>query len=394
MTMHAITGNLNAFLSPDGTAVPLAGSVRFALFSTLVAGGDVYPSGTTTIAAAEDGAITCSLVVPDDASVGAKYAITLPNGACYELVISQDSPHDLADLIVTSGIPVSALQQLLAMLEPDLGAPPADGYVLSSLMDTTRSWVAPSVGDVTQQDMDDAVAAEATAREDADDLLAQGISTALTSEATTRATADTTNATAIAAESSARQSADATLQTALGTETTNRQSGDITNATAITAEATARSAADTTLQASITANATAIATETANRTTADATLQTDINTRLTQAAGDARYQPLPGAWVALTLAGNWTNYSTGSYTVTPAYRIEGSVVRLRGTVKRSTGTDTIIATGLPAPTFYQSPANAAGTGATFLEITSGGQLNYLQGATSRFSLDGVTYALS
>lgn len=86
--------------------------------------------------------------------------------------------------------------------------------------------------------------------------------------------------TAIAAEASARSEADATLQAQI----TQNASDIASNSTAIANEASARSDADTALQTQITtnatnisANATAIATETTNRETADQDLQEQID---------------------------------------------------------------------------------------------------------------------
>src|SRR5205085_694273 len=99
--------------------------------------------------------------------------------------------------------------------------------------------------------------------------------------------ADSTNAAAIAAETSSRVAADATNAAAITTEATSRATVDATNATAILSETTARTSAisaeaatraadDTTLQGEIDSEAATRAaadtTEAATRATADALL--------------------------------------------------------------------------------------------------------------------------
>ncbi len=150
------------------------------------------------------------------------------------------------------------------------------GQVLAKASDTDQdtAWVDPATGQVDQQDIDDAVAAEATLRANADtalqtDINSRALASALTSEASTRASADTANASAITTEATNRANADTALQTdintralssALTTETTNRTNADTALQTdintralssALTSEASTRGSADTALQAAI-----------------------------------------------------------------------------------------------------------------------------------------------
>lgn len=137
------------------------------------------------------------------------------------------------------------------------------------------------------------VAAEVTARQNADTALQQAID----NEATARQNADTLATQALATESTSRQNADASLHSEVVTETNARVAGDqhlqdqidslsgaaggfasqtdlnneITNRqSAVSAEATARANADTTLQNNIDSEATA-------RANADTDLQNQIN---------------------------------------------------------------------------------------------------------------------
>jgi hypothetical protein len=154
------------------------------------------------------------------------------------------------------------------------------------------------------------LAAEASARASADTTLQNNIN----SEASTRASADTTNANAITSEASTRASADTTLQSNINTEATARSSADTTlqanidtvstsaasNASAITSEASTRAAADTAITTNLASaahnkGASLVGIEDANSiitaTTVEGALeeiQANVNTEAsTRAAGDA-----------------------------------------------------------------------------------------------------------
>ena len=132
------------------------------------------------------------------------------------------------------------------------------------------------------------LAAESTNRQNADATLQSNIdteaaarATAINNEATTRSTADSTLQTNINAEATAREAADTTLQGNIDAEATARAAAD-------TAEATARAAADTTLQTNIDTEVSArqsdvqlinttLASETTNRQNDSATLQSNID---------------------------------------------------------------------------------------------------------------------
>jgi hypothetical protein len=151
----------------------------------------------------------------------------------------------------------------------------------------------------------DALAAEITARENADSTLQSNIAAeataralAVTAEATTRAANDVTLQDNITAEQNARTGADTTLQnnidgvtTALNNEISARGTADTTLQsnidaanTAINAEATTRGLDDVALQAAIDAEA-------LTRGNADATLTTNLAAEVTaRIAGDAGLQ--------------------------------------------------------------------------------------------------------
>jgi len=133
-----------------------------------------------------------------------------------------------------------------------------------------------------------AIAAETTARQNADTTLQANIDAEATAriaadstlqanidaEATTRAAADTTLTNNLNAEITARQNADSTLQANIDAEVTARTGADTTLTNNLNAEITARTNADTTLQANIDAEATA-------RANADTTLTNNLNAEIT-----------------------------------------------------------------------------------------------------------------
>ena len=123
----------------------------------------------------------------------------------------------------------------------------------------------------------DALAAETTARQNADTTLTNNLAT----EVTARTDADTTLTNNLATETTARTNADSTLTTNLATETTARTDADTTLTNNLATESTTRANADTTLQNNINAEAT-------TRADADTTLQNNINAEATtRAAQDA-----------------------------------------------------------------------------------------------------------
>jgi hypothetical protein len=133
----------------------------------------------------------------------------------------------------------------------------------------------------------DAVAAEASARELADTSLQTNIDL----EAAARQAEDAILQNNINTESSARQAADSNIQSILSTEITARENADITLQANITNETTARQNADILLQGNIDSEATAriaadetlqanINAEAATRLAADNALQTDINNQV------------------------------------------------------------------------------------------------------------------
>lgn len=96
--------------------------------------------------------------------------------------------------------------------------------------------------------------------------LVNSIDTALAAETSARTTADSNLTSALSAETSARTSADSALQS------------DITSlTTALSTETSNRTSADSALQSDISGLTTALGTETSARTSADSALQSDID---------------------------------------------------------------------------------------------------------------------
>ena len=186
--------------------------------------------------------------------------------------------------------------------------------------------------DITLQSNIDA---EAAARIAADNTLTTNLATevsdrttAVSNEAVARSNADTTLQNNIDAEAAARIAADSTLTTNLATEVSDRQA-------AVTAEANARTSADTTLQTNIDAEATArIAADALLLPLAGGTMSGAIEFGATAASGTSGSVEFDGVDDYLSVAGpgtlaadsNWSMeawvYPTGDSSGT--YRIMGA----------------------------------------------------------------------
>lgn len=101
------------------------------------------------------------------------------------------------------------------------------------------------------------------------------------------------------------------------------------------------------------------------------------------------------AWTALTLnsGGNWANY--GAPYMDGAYKKFGDIIMVRGTVKRTSGSDALIAT-LPAgyrPTGYGFFPSIGDNVIAGIEIRSDGSIRLGAGtALTYVALDGITFS--
>lgn len=192
------------FLTPDSTAEPADGLFKFTLLKSFVLNdGTIIPRGTRTIATV-NGVLSAALEAPDDPTKAAPYHVEAPNDDTAKFWHSYVGPEpiQLATLMLqSSGVEMTTLQAALATKEDALGLPAANGYVLASDTDGTRTWVAQAVGDVTQAELD----AEATSRQTADAALQLDID----AETAARIAADTALAADLDAEEAARIAADA-----------------------------------------------------------------------------------------------------------------------------------------------------------------------------------------
>lgn len=125
--------------------------------------------------------------------------------------------------------------------------------------------------------------------------------------------------------------------------------------------------------------------------------QTLTNKTLTSPAiSDPVITGSTGAWAALTLntAGNWANYG-GSY-YSAAYKKVGDLVFLRGLVKRTSGSDTLVAT-MPSGFRPGSTALYATSGDdTFarIDIENDGEIRLQAGTAAAYvSLDGFYFSV-
>ena len=165
---------------------------------------------------------------------------------------------------------------------------------------------------------------------------------AISTESSARASADTTLQSNIDSEASSRASADTTLQSNIDAEETARQSADSTLQTNINDEATARASADTTLQGNIdaeeTARIAAVSGEATARASADTTLQSNIDAeastaRAAESALDAAKANLSGAAFTgdvsgtnLVLSGNLTVNGTTTSVQTTNSEIKDAIM--------------------------------------------------------------------
>ena len=155
-----------------------------------------------------------------------------------------------------------------------------------------------------EQQIADAIAVETTARQTADatlttDLTAEtsariagdaGITVAINAEVTARQNADTTLTNNLAAETTARTTADATLASNLSAEVTTRQAAITGLTNDLATESSARQAADATLTANLAAEVTA-------RQSAVTSLQTQVSGKLDASAVGVSVASLVGGLV-------------------------------------------------------------------------------------------------
>lgn len=95
-------------------------------------------------------------------------------------------------------------------------------------------------------------------------------------------------------------------------------------------------------------------------------------------------------WIVATLASGWA--PTVGYEE-PGYRLEGDVVRLRGTVTGTSGTITTLPVGYRPPGRVRfSVAGAGASGSVNVEIASTGVVSVA--ASTQVSLDGIAFSIT
>lgn len=179
MATVLLTGDFSEAVTVTDTEVADTRSIMLRLLSTIVlANGDVH-SPQRWVITLTAGAFTRYLVVPDDATA-ARYSIILPDGSEQVFTLaSTDGPTiTVAEVLLLNLVDIEpdALAALLALYTPlatytpavaalqadintratsaaltaglatkeaSLGNPGTNGYVLSSLTNGTRSWIAP-----------------------------------------------------------------------------------------------------------------------------------------------------------------------------------------------------------------------------------------------------------
>lgn len=204
---------------------------------------------------------------------------------------------------------------------------------------------------------------------------------ALAAEITARTDADTRLTTALAGEATARAGADAQLQTSLNSETAARASADTRLATGIDSETSARAAADTAeagarQSADATLN-TMIVGEAATRASADAQLQTGLDTETAARTSadtklgtriDGEASARTAADTAETAARQSADTALNAMIADEATIRAGANARLSQRIDHSDAVDNTLAQGLAT----ESAARIAGDAALSARIDSMG----------------------
>ena len=128
---------------------------------------------------------------------------------------------------------------------------------------------------------------------------------------------------------------------------------------------------------------------------------------LTAEDGEASWEPnagaTPSAWTNFTLINGWANAPLGS--PTPGWRVEGNIIRLRGTIDSTAQSDPVFATvisSLIVPTAVQFLGSSstddgaawAAAGVAVLPGSGQGTFQCYPGSGSFVVLDGITYPLT
>jgi len=239
----------------------------------------------------------------------------------------------------------SADSTLQSNIDSEASSRASGDSALQSELDATQSGAGLGAGGSYTANSSTNYITSASSLVGADEALDAQIKTnadAISTESSARASADTTLQSNIDSEASSRASADTTLQSNIDAEETARQSADSTLQTNINDEATARASADTTLQGNIdaeeTARIAAVSGEATARASADTTLQSNIDAeastaRAAESALDAAKANLSGAAFTgdvsgtnLVLSGNLTVNGTTTSVQTTNSEIKDAIM--------------------------------------------------------------------
>ena len=239
----------------------------------------------------------------------------------------------------------SADSTLQSNIDSEASSRASGDSALQSELDATQSGAGLGAGGSYTANSSTNYITAASSLVGADEALDAQIKTnadAISTESSARASADTTLQSNIDSEASSRASADTTLQSNIDAEETARQSADSTLQTNINDEATARASADTTLQGNIdaeeTARIAAVSGEATARASADTTLQSNIDAeastaRAAESALDAAKANLSGAAFTgdvsgtnLVLSGNLTVNGTTTSVQTTNSEIKDAIM--------------------------------------------------------------------
>ena len=183
---------------------------------------------------------------------------TLQNNLNSEITSRQDAVSTLQEELDTTQGTIGSLMNGLT------------GGFNSGVFSSTTYLQTSSTVTIAFLDLDSALAAESTSRQSADTTLQNN----LNSEITSRSDADTTLQNSLNSEITSRSDADTTLQNNLNSEITSRSDADTTLQNNLNSEITSRSDADTTLQNNLNSEIT-------SRSDADTTLQNNLNSEIT-----------------------------------------------------------------------------------------------------------------
>jgi hypothetical protein len=197
---------IDTILHPNG-APWVDAAVTFELITGSYTASAAYPADGVTVKTGATGGYRVLLWCDEEGVQATQYRATYPDGATFlfDLPVGDGSPVAMSSLRTTVASQVTAAANLQSLIDAAIGGVGGAGAVDS---------VNTQIGVVVLGAAD--VGADVTGT--AADLVA--------AEATARATADTTNATAVTTEATARSTADTTLQTTIASEATARATAD------------------------------------------------------------------------------------------------------------------------------------------------------------------------